>query len=517
MYGYLKRHPKISVRTPEATSLSRATSFNKANVGVFFNNMSAVLEKYKFEPGDIYNVDETALTTVHKPAKILAEKNVKQVGSATSAERGTLVTLVGCVNAQGGFVPPFMIWPRVHFKQAMLQGTPPGSSGAAHQSGWMNKVIFLEWLQHFTKHVKCTPERPVLLLMDNHCSHIAISVIDFAKQSGIVLLTFPPHCSHKLQPLDRTVYFPLKKFYSDSCARWMLNNPGKTISIHEIGGLLGEAFPKAFNPTNIISGFRVSGVFPFNPDVFSEDEFLPSSVTDRPIEHTEPAESSDMPTTVQTPIPVRLPPVNSGASTSHCIVTKKMTPQELRPFAKAQPRKATQNRKRVKSMVLTDTPVKDQLEQEQSAKATKIKRPKKIQMPESSDSESDEAADDALAKQLEEEDSSSDDMLFADEAVEEVSEKIAADAYVLVKFPLKRSTSYFVGVVLETDGITCSVSFLKTIRGAAVSFVKSEPEDISEVDMRDVLIVLPPPNSTGGTNRLAKKMCFPVDLSKYFL
>ena len=69
-------------------------------------------------------MDETALTTVHKPAKILAEKNAKQVGVATSAEQGTLVTLVGCVSAQGCSVPPFMIFSRVHFKDSMVMEHP---------------------------------------------------------------------------------------------------------------------------------------------------------------------------------------------------------------------------------------------------------------------------------------------------------------------------------------------------------------------------------------------------------
>ena len=62
----------------------------------------------------------------------------------------------------------------------------------------------------------------------------------------------------------------------------MLQNPGKTITIYEISELLGHAFPRAFTPQNIQSGFRVAGIFPFNNDIFT-DEFLSSYVTDRPI------------------------------------------------------------------------------------------------------------------------------------------------------------------------------------------------------------------------------------------
>ena len=64
----------------------------------------------------------------------------------------------------------------------------------------------------------------------------------------------------------------------------MLNNPDRTISIHDICKLLGDAYPKAFTPTNIVSGFTVTGTCPFNPDEFGDHEFAPFDVTDRPAE-----------------------------------------------------------------------------------------------------------------------------------------------------------------------------------------------------------------------------------------
>ena len=62
----------------------------------------------------------------------------------------------------------------------------------------------------------------------------------------------------------------------------MLSNPEKNISIYGIAGLVGPAFPLAFTPSNIQSGFARSGIWPYNPGVFTEQDFLCSYVTDRP-------------------------------------------------------------------------------------------------------------------------------------------------------------------------------------------------------------------------------------------
>lgn len=168
------------------------------------------------------------------------------------------MTIIAAINAIGNSVPPVFVFPRVHFKDHMLKGAPPGSVGAAAPSGWSNETIFLQFMTHFIEHVKPTPERPVILLLDNHESHMNVRAISMAKKTGIIVVTFHPHTSHKIQPLDRTVFGPFKNVYDKATmADWMVTpgNQGKPVTIYEIAELVGKAYPLAFTPSNITKGF----------------------------------------------------------------------------------------------------------------------------------------------------------------------------------------------------------------------------------------------------------------------
>ena len=139
--GFRKRNENESLRQPESTSKARAMVFNKVNVYSFFENVKQVLDKHA---NNIWNLNETGLTTVTKPAQILAEKGTKQVGRIASAKRGENVTMCCCINAIGN-----SLLPRANFKQHMLKGAPRESLGLANCSGWMNSDLFPQVLTHF--------------------------------------------------------------------------------------------------------------------------------------------------------------------------------------------------------------------------------------------------------------------------------------------------------------------------------------------------------------------------------
>jgi hypothetical protein len=110
-------------------------------------------------------------------------------------------------------------------------------------------------MEHFIKHTLVTRNRSVMLLLNNHQSHLAVKVLDLVKENRVVLLSFPPRTSHKLQLLDRTVYGAFKKFVNDASDAWLRSNPGRTMTIYDIPSIVSQLLPNSLTPKNIKSGF----------------------------------------------------------------------------------------------------------------------------------------------------------------------------------------------------------------------------------------------------------------------
>ena len=74
----------------------------------------------------------------------------------------------------------------------------------------------------------------------------------------------------------------------------MLQNPGKCMTIYDVAGR-GCAFPQAMTPVNIQSRFQVTGIWPLNRHVFSDEEFVFWYVTDRAADSKEEVPVSTTP------------------------------------------------------------------------------------------------------------------------------------------------------------------------------------------------------------------------------
>ena len=95
----------------------------------------------------LFNVDETGISIVHKPGKVVTELGRRNVWGITSAEKGKTHTVVTCVSASGLSIPPMLIYPRKRMTEKLKEGALPGTLFDCSDNGWINQELYLRWLK----------------------------------------------------------------------------------------------------------------------------------------------------------------------------------------------------------------------------------------------------------------------------------------------------------------------------------------------------------------------------------
>jgi hypothetical protein len=83
----------------------------------------------------------------------------------------------------------------------------------------------------------------------------------------IILLILPPHFTHRLQPLDVSLFSPLATYYTNGLQQLMTDSYGMvSMSKRRFWGVFWPAWQQAFTPANIASGFAKTGIWSYAPD-----------------------------------------------------------------------------------------------------------------------------------------------------------------------------------------------------------------------------------------------------------
>ena len=122
------------------------------------------------------------------------------------------------------------------------------------------------------------PDYPIVIFFDGHGSHVTVRMIELARKCGVHLFCLPPHTTHKLQPLDVGVFGPLQRAWRKNCeefsAIW-----GRGITKPEFIKEYMKVREDTFTPELITTAWRKTGLYPFNPNVFTELDYSPSYMT----------------------------------------------------------------------------------------------------------------------------------------------------------------------------------------------------------------------------------------------
>ena len=103
------------------------------------------------------------------------------------------------------------------------------------------------------------------LLLDGHRSHYNLPFCRSAYDHQIILMPYPGHSTHLLQPLDISLFAPLQKAYSKAASDFV-RDTRTGIAKGTFWKFYRQAKKTAFTKENIKGAWRGTGIHPFNPD-----------------------------------------------------------------------------------------------------------------------------------------------------------------------------------------------------------------------------------------------------------
>ncbi|GAB1605179.1 hypothetical protein Ahia01_000799700 [Argonauta hians] len=199
---FLNRHPELRHRKAQAMNPARAQKLNRFIVNDHFNKLEQTLTDLDLfdKPDRIFNLDEKGCRlSLHHQQQVIAKKGSKRV-HLVAPEHGENVTVVACVSAVGGAVPPMIIFKGKNRKQQFGDDLPPLACFEMAEKGSMTNDIFVNWLQHFSKF---KPPGKVLLIFDGAKCHLSIDIVEEADRHEITLFCLPSnttsssHCIYR--------------------------------------------------------------------------------------------------------------------------------------------------------------------------------------------------------------------------------------------------------------------------------------------------------------------------------
>ena len=262
--SFRQRHPNLTLRTASPLSYARVMGSDPAVIGKYFDLLERTLSDNHLldKPSQIFNLDETGMPLNPSPPHIVATRGMKNPSAIGSGDKSQ-ITVLACCSASGYVLPPFVILDRLTLKQDFTMSEVPGTVYGLSRKGWIDGELFEMWFsRHFLAHAP--PVRPILLLMDGHSSHYQPSAIRRAAEEGIIMFLLPPHTSHLTQPLDKGCFGPLKMHWKKECWEYLISHPGQVVTRHQFSAIFQRAWSKSMTMTNIIAGFRVTGIYPLN-------------------------------------------------------------------------------------------------------------------------------------------------------------------------------------------------------------------------------------------------------------
>jgi hypothetical protein len=277
---FLHRHTEeLLYKWTTAMDKVRHAADNSDKYEAYFDLLHSKIKEYNVRSADTYNMDEKgfAIGLVARSKRIFSKRSYEKRHNRQSLQDGNRVwvTLLASVCADGSALPPGLIYPGKdnEIQSSWVEDIEPGKHSVfvtATPSGWTNDKVGLAWLEQlFDRYTKQKARRSWrLLIVDGHGSHITMAFIDYCDRHKILLMVFPPHSTHTLQPLDVGVFSPLAHYYSNEVTAHLHDSQALAgIPKADFFMLFWRAWQRTMRESLIKSAFEATGIWPQDPSV----------------------------------------------------------------------------------------------------------------------------------------------------------------------------------------------------------------------------------------------------------
>jgi hypothetical protein len=236
----------------------------------WFNSYQETIAQYGITADDIWNFDETGFNIgVAKDQWIITREPKRQISGGFSTNR-EYATAIEAVLATGSTIAPVVILSAKILLQRWFE-IVGDERIAVTETGYLNNVLALQWIQLFNKLTKDSAKGTHrLLVCDQFGSHLTYEFVKYCEDNQIILFFLPPHSSHILQPLDVGVFSAYKHWHSE----WVYDatvSGYERITKDDFLSAISQIRQKTFKPSTIKLSFRLTGLWPINPNIVLED------------------------------------------------------------------------------------------------------------------------------------------------------------------------------------------------------------------------------------------------------
>ena len=300
-----RNHPPLITSWTTLMETSRHEADTGDKYRLYFDLLHGKIKEYEIEAENTYNMDEKGfMIGVIGRSKRIFDQGLygkKQYKQSTHDGNREWVTVLATICADGSTLPVGIIFPAKgdDVQQNWVHEIDPEEHEihfATSPNGWTSHDLGLAWLKQvfdrYTKKKARGKYRP--LILDGHGSHVTKDFIDFCDKHRILLLVFPPHATHTLQPLDVVCSKSLAQNYSNELlnrqhARFNWNLVDKSDFI----SLFWPAWKDTFTRSLVKRAFETTGIYPPDPDVILDRFRTPTPLP--PITPPEPSELQPAP------------------------------------------------------------------------------------------------------------------------------------------------------------------------------------------------------------------------------